>query len=91
MTGTLYRTDIVRCEDQLFEDLDALLEDARCNTGVYVGYTDIELVSAQITDEGLEIVYDELDLDDDDREIRVRRTETFDLEFVQMHVLTKTS
>jgi hypothetical protein len=76
----IYWQDIVECEDQLFETLDALVAYATEAPEAFLGSfnDDNELVSVKITD-SLEITYTRVvDYDEDENEIRKTDVETFD-------------
>ena len=79
MTKRIYWSDIIECEDQLFENLDALIAVATETPECFLswGHND-EVVSVEITDAGLEITYSSVDdYDDNGDEIRVDTTDTF--------------
>jgi hypothetical protein len=78
MTKRIYWSDIIVCEDLLFENLDALVAVATETPVVFLGswHTDNILVSAEIRD-GLELTWTELDCDENDNDIRVLKTESF--------------
>jgi hypothetical protein len=83
----LYCADILECENFLYEDLDTLIEYAKQNTSEFVTYTDIELVSVEHGDDGLEITYKVVDeYDENDNEIVVTKKETFNIDYKQMMV-----
>ncbi len=78
MTKRIYWSDIIVCEDLLFENLDALVAVATETPMVFLGswHTDNILVSAEIRD-GLELTWTELDCDENDNDIRVLKIESF--------------
>lgn len=79
ITKRIYWSDIVECEDQLFEDTEALEAVALQDPELFITYwnSDYELVSVEVTDE-LEITYTEIDsYDDNGEEVRVTKTEKF--------------
>ena len=83
----LYCADILKCEDFLYEDLDTLIEYARQNTSEFVTYSDIELIEVKHGDNGLEITYKVIDeYDENDNEVWVTKTESFEIEYQQMMV-----
>ena len=80
MTKRIYWSDIIECEDQLFENLDALIQVATETPECFYSYwdSDNEIVRVEITDAGLEITYSSVDdYDDNGDEIRVDTTDTF--------------
>lgn len=85
----LYNADIIKCEDMLFQNLDALIEYARQNPSVFIVYRDVELVSVHRDDDSgdLVIVWMMEDIDENDNDIMVERTETFPIEFADLMVL----
>jgi|1048.fasta_scaffold11173_7 hypothetical protein len=90
MSERLYCADIIKCEDFLYEDMETLIEYARQNPSEFVTYTDIELIEVKHGDEGLEITYKVVDdYDEDDNEVWVTKTESFDLEYPQMMVTVR--
>jgi hypothetical protein len=77
---SIYWQDIIECEDQLFETLDALVAYATEAPEEFIGsFPDYnELVSVEITD-ALEITYTTVDnYDDDNNEIRKTEVEKFE-------------
>tara|TARA_B110000503_G_scaffold88259_1_gene133822 strand:- start:7335 stop:7610 length:276 start_codon:yes stop_codon:yes gene_type:complete len=82
MTKRIYWANLVICEDQLFESLDALVAVAIESPEAFVGtwHHSNELVSVEITD-ALEISYTSLDsYDENDKEIRKTEVEKFDFD-----------
>lgn len=85
MTGRIYWSDIIQCEDQLFEDLDALIAVAtqtpECFLMTWGG--DDELVSVDTNDEmELVITYTTLeDYDENGEEVRETKVETFSYDY----------
>lgn len=79
ITKRIYWSDIVECEDQLFDDIEALEAVALQDPELFITYwtSDYELVNVEVTDE-LEITFTELDFyDDNGEEVRVTKTEKF--------------
>jgi ABC-type phosphate/phosphonate transport system substrate-binding protein len=90
MSDRLYCADIIKCEDFLYEDMDTLIEYARQNTSEFITYTDFELVEIKHGDDGLEITYKVVDdYDEDDNEVIVTKTESFEIEYPQMMVTVR--
>jgi len=90
MSERLYCADIIKCNDFMYEDMETLIEYARQNPSEFVTYTDIELIEVKHGDEGLEITYKVVDdYDEDDNEVWVTKTESFDLEYPQMMVTVR--
>lgn len=90
MSERLYCADIIKCNDFMYEDMDTLIEYARQNPSEFVTYTDIELVEIKHGDEGLEITYKMVDdYDEDDNEVWVTKTESFEIEYPQMMVTVR--
>ena len=82
MTKRIYWADVVTCEDQLFESLDALVAVATESPESFLSsWPDYnELVSVEITD-ALEITYTTVaDYDDDNNEIRKTEVDKFDFD-----------
>lgn len=79
ITKRIYWSDIIECEDQLFEDADALEAVARQTPECFISdwSYNYELVSVELNDE-LEITYTETDTyDENGDEVRVTKKETF--------------
>jgi len=90
MSERLYCADIIKCEDFLYEDMDTLIEYARQNPSEFVTFSDIELIEIKHGDDGLEITYKMVDeYDEDDNEVWVTKTESFDIEYSQMMVTVR--
>jgi len=90
MSERLYCADIFKCEDFLYEDMDTLIEYARQNPSEFVTFSDIELIEIKHGDDGLEITYKMVDeYDEDDNEVWVTKTESFDIEYSQMMVTVR--
>ena len=87
--ANLYNADIIKCEDMLFQNLDTLIEYARQNPSVFIVYRDVELVKVDRDDDSgdLVIVFMMEDIDENDNDIMVERTETFPIEFADLMVL----
>lgn len=83
ITKRIYWSDIIECEDQLFESLDALIAVATETPECFMSWShDDELVSVDTNDEGLVITYSSLDdYDENGDEIRVEKVETFSYEY----------
>lgn len=81
MAKRIYWSDIIECEDQLFENLDALIAVATETPECFYSYwsPDNEIVKVEITDDmELAITYSSVeDYDDEGNEIREETTETF--------------
>lgn len=84
----LYNADIIECEDYLYESLDALIEYAKTNPKEFVVYSDVEVVSVDTETGELRITYKMIDeYDENDVEIWVTKTDTFDYKFKGMMTL----
>jgi hypothetical protein len=84
----LYNMDIVECEDGLYESLDALVEYAKANPKEFVVYSDVEVVSVDTETGELRIVYKMIDeYDENDNEVWVTKTETFEYNLKDMMTL----
>lgn len=87
MAQRIYWSDIVECEDQLFESVDVLIavatETPECFLGTW--HWDNEIVSVDTNDEmELVITYNTLDeYDDDGNEVRKEETETFSYNYAK--------
>lgn len=80
MTKRIYWSNIVTCEEQLFESLDALVAVATQHPENFHDgwHHSNELVSVEITDH-LEIIYTSLDsYDENDKEVRITEVEKFE-------------
>lgn len=83
ITKRIYWADIVECENQLFENLDALVAVATETPECLYHYwdSDNEIVKVEITEKGLEVTYSSIeDYDDEGNEIREETTDTFSYE-----------
>jgi len=90
MTKRIYWQDIIKCEEQLFESLDALVQIATETTSIFISYFDSEseVESVEITEEGLEIWFTTLDeYDEDDNPVMKSQAETFPIEYLEMGTL----
>ena len=79
ITKRIYWSDIIECEDQLFEDADALEAVATEHPECFISdwNYNYELVSVELNDK-LEITYTETDTyDENGDEVRVTKKETF--------------
>lgn len=84
----LYNADILECEDSLYESLDALIEYAKANASQFVVYSDIEVQEVKINDNGeLQIDYLLNDIDENDNDVQVHKSETFSYEWKSMMTL----
>lgn len=84
----LYNMDIVKCEDALYESLDALVEYAKEQPETFITYTNAEVTDVKINDDGeLQIDYLLEDYDENDNEIKVAKSETFSYEWGEMMTL----
>ena len=84
----LYNADIVECEESLYENLDALIEYAKKYPSEFVTYTDIEVVEVKINDDSeLQIDYLLNDIDDNDNDVQVPKSETFSYSYKDMMTL----
>jgi hypothetical protein len=84
ITKRIYWSDIIECEGQLFENLDALIAVATETPECFYSYwdSDNEIVKVEITDAGLEITYTSVDdYDDEGNEIREETTEKFSYDY----------
>lgn len=85
ITKRIYWSDIIECEDQLFENLDALIAVATETPECFYNYwdSDNEIVSVGTNDDmQLEITYSSIqDYDDNGDEIRVDTTDTFSYKY----------
>lgn len=90
MSERLYCADIIKCNDFMYEDMETLIEYARQNPSEFVTYSDVELIEIKHGDEGLEITYKVIDeYDENDNEVWVTKTESFELEYPQMMVTVR--
>ena len=90
MSDRLYCADIIKCNDFMYEDMETLIEYARQNPSEFVTYSDVELIEIKHGDEGLEITYKVIDeYDENDNEVWVTKTESFELEYPQMMVTVR--
>lgn len=82
MTKRIHWADIVECEGQLFENLDALVAVAIETPECFIGaVSDCEIVSVEVNDE-LEITYTTIDdYDDNGDEIRKTEKESFEYNY----------
>lgn len=84
----LYNADIIECEDALYESLDALIEYAKAHASEFVVYSDIEVEDVKINDQGdLQIDYLMNDIDENDNDIQVHKSETFSYKWKEMMTL----
>lgn len=86
----LYNMDIVKCEDVLYESLDALVEYAKTYPEEFITYTKntAEVTDVKINDNGdLQIDYLLEDYDENDNEIQVAKSEFFSYEWTDMMTL----
>lgn len=85
MTKRIYWSDIIECEDQLFENLDALIAVATQTPECFMSYWhwDNEIVSVDTNDEmELVITYTTLeDYDENGEEVRETKVETFSYDY----------
>ena len=85
MQKRIYWSDIIECEDQLFENLDALIAVATETPECFYSHWSIdnEIVSVGTNDDmQLEITYSSIDdYDDNGDEIRVDTTDTFSYKY----------
>ena len=85
ITKRIYWSDIIECEDQLFESLDALIAVATETPECFYSYWDHdnEIVSVGVNDNmELEITYSSVeDEDDNGDDIRVDTTDTFSYKY----------
>jgi uncharacterized membrane protein len=84
ITKRIYWSDIIECEGQLFENLDALIAVATETPECFYSYWsfDNEIVKVEITEKGLEITYSSVDdYDAEGNEIREETTETFSYDY----------
>ena len=85
MTDRIYWADIIECEDQLFESLDALVAVATETPECFItGWNhDDEVVSVEISEEmKLIINYSTFDdYDDEGNEVRVTESESFSYDY----------
>jgi RecB family exonuclease len=80
MPKRIYWSDIVECEDQLFENLDALVAVATETPECFdFWFSEYEIVSVEVTDQ-LEITYTTID-DYDDNGDEIRKTEVEKLDY----------
>lgn len=81
MTERIYWSDIIECEEQLFENLDALIAVATETPECFIScwHWDNEIVSVETSDEmELVITYSTLDdYDAEGNEVRVTESEKF--------------
>lgn len=84
MSKRIYWSDIIECEDQLFENLDALVAVATETPECFIGaVSDCEIVSVEVNDQ-LEITYTTIDdYDDNGDEIRKTEVEKFDYSYAK--------
>jgi hypothetical protein len=80
MSKRIYWSDIVECEDQLFESLDALVAVATETPECFdFWFSEYEIVSVEVNDQ-LEITYTTID-DYDDNGDEIRKTEVEKLDY----------
>lgn len=84
----LYNADVIECEDYLYESLDALIEYAKNNPSDFVVYKNVEVDDVKINDNGdLQIDYSMDDIDENDNDIIVHKSETFSYKWKGMMTL----
>jgi transcriptional regulatory protein LevR len=86
LTKRIYWADIIECEDQLFENLDALIAVGTETPECFMSWgSDDELVSVDTNDEmELVITYTTIDdYDENGEEIRKTVTETFSYNYAK--------
>jgi hypothetical protein len=75
---------MVECEDVFYEDLDALVAYATEHTNSFIFDSTLELEKVEIVDD-LEITYRTIDdIDDNDNEVWVTKTEKFSYSYKEL-------
>ena len=84
ITKRIYWSDIIECEDQLFENLDALIAVATETPECFMSWHHQDEVVSVDTNDEMELVITYSSLDDYDEngdEVRVEKVETFSYEY----------